>query len=253
MTTSNTDESVATDDQALVVDPVEESDSPLEVTEDGGDSAAPEVEAPPAEAPVAEPPPEPPVQQLPPLPRGMSEAERLHVLQIEQQNAEYSRQAEIARQETEQQSIFNNLVERQGLSDDQAAFVTSEIRAARNQARQAEAAAMQQIQYTQNKTAAAQEYSQTYGIPTKDLMIFESRGAMEAHARLWQASTKNTTDIAQMKKAQIPAQTFDNGQPAAQHLDGEALEQAVGEGTIPLTSEVTARLIAYQKRQGFGG
>ena len=142
MTTSNTDESVATDDQALVVDPVEESDSPLEVTEDGGDSAAPEVEAPPAEASVAEPPPAPPVQQLPPLPTGMSEAERLHVLQIEQQNAEYSRQAEIARQETEQQSIFNNLVEKQGLSDDQAAFVTSEIRAARNQARQAEAAAI---------------------------------------------------------------------------------------------------------------
>jgi len=76
MTTPSTDESVATDDEALVVEAVEESDSPLEVTEDGGDSAAPEIESPSAEAPVVEPPPEPPVQQLPPLPTGMSEAER---------------------------------------------------------------------------------------------------------------------------------------------------------------------------------
>lgn len=212
MTTDNPDKPVATEDQTLVTEPTDEN-YPPEVTEDGGEATTAEVTTAPAEAPVVEAPVETPTVEEAPAPvPTMTDAERTHVQGLEAQNAQYAQQVETARQAEEYRTTLANLVDTQGLTDTQAQFVASQIQTANQRARQAEAVATQQIQYNQNKTAAAAEYAKTYGIPPQDLMVFDSRDAMIAHAKLWQISTKNTEDISKLTKSQVPAQNFENGQ-----------------------------------------
>jgi hypothetical protein len=123
-----------------------------------------------------------------------------------------------------------------------------------NAALDAQKQARSQVEYTERKGRAVAHYSALYGVSPTELQQFDDQGPMENYARTQKQLRDNRSEISKLRQDSVEPQTFDGGvSQSGGSLDGEALEQAVGEGTIDLTPEVVKRIIAHQQSQGFGG
>ena len=238
----------------------EDSDVPISETPI---SETPIAEAPVAETPIAEAPPvqaapvEAPPVAPPVAPAGFDVAKQQRLDYLEQQAAQadqmYQQQQamaglnEYARQREE--ALLSD-----GVMPERATEIAQREVQMANAALDAQKQAQSQVEYVERKGRAVAHYSALYGVSPAELQQFDDQGPMENYARTQKQLRDNRSEISKLRQDSVEPQTFDGGvSQSGGSLDGEALEQAVGEGTIDLTPEVVKRIIAHQQSQGFGG
>jgi hypothetical protein len=251
--------------------PAVDSETPISelAATDATDSPAPSTEQPQptvlneptAEVtPTPEPSPQPvaetelsPEEPAPaPLPPSAADRQRLADLEKQVRSYEENQAQQYLADEARnyQQQLLQN-----GQYDEQAA---NQIAAQHYQARMeawANFKARGEIEQSQNaRIDVALRLAETHGVSARELMKLGSTAEMERQAISDGRIAKLEAQLDAQRKGTVPPQSFDSGQGAVGGpLEGEALEQAVGNGTVELTPEVTQRLITYQKSQGFGG
>lgn len=218
----------------------------------------------PNEIPAVETPaPEPTLESTPkPTPEPETSQPSTGERRLQQENAAL-RQARAAQQQDAMRrqawegaaARAQQWVQQGQMTPEQAQLVTQELQQYQEHALTQQYQLQGYAQHLTGKNNAAAHYAAKYGMSHKELMQFDSPQAMEAHAKGKSEIASLKTDMAKMKKAGVPAQKFGNEvtQPTGGELEGEALEIAVGNGTIEFTPAVAERLIKYQKSQGFGG
>jgi hypothetical protein len=212
-------------------------------------SEAPPVETPPVEAPLVEAPP--PVAPPP----SITSAERQRLQQAEQRLADMEAERVRGALEAQTRQTQETLVN-EGVPSDLADRMAQRERTLIDAALGARQQAQEETAFQAAKGRAIAHYTsgEFAGVPASELTQFNDQGPMEAHARLYKRLLNNERAVKEIKQDSVPAQSFDAGTPqSGGELDGEALEQAVGNGDVELTPEVIKRLTAFQKTQGFGG
>jgi len=206
----------------------------------------------PSPQPVAEavlPPAEPAQAPLPP-----SAADRQRLADLEKQVHAYEENQAQQYLADEARSYQQQLLQN-GQYDEQSA---NQIAAQHYQSRMdawANFKARGEIEQSQNaRIDTALRLAETHGVSARELMRLGSTAEMERQAISDGRIAKLEAQLDSQRKGTVPPQGWDSGQGSAGGpLEGEELEQAVGNGTVELTPEVTHRLIAYQRSQGFGG
>ena len=195
--------------------------------------------------PVPEPTPDP-VPEPEPVPAVAPVDQSVELARLQAQNAQYAQQAAVAEQARQQQDRQNQL--RQLQTDRQRQLEASgwyPEQAAQEAASWARAQQLEQG-YTQRqseletqaKGVVAQGIAQRYGIDVNSLLVYNDPKEMENAARNAVAANGHikqlTERIAQLEKAQQPAQGYDSGQGAAAGGYGsrDAVESAYIRGDL---------------------
>ena len=259
-----TEKANPTEEDVSAQDSVATGDSDVPISE------TPVPEAPPTESPTEAPTVQAPLVETPPVetppivaPEPPVAAPTFDV--AKQQRLEYlEQQAAQADQIYQQQQAINSLNEQarqredslvsEGVMPDRAKEIADRELQLSNAAMQAQTQASTQVEYIERKGRAVAHYSALYGVPPAELQQFNDQGPMENYARTQKQLRDNQSEISKLRQDSVEPQTFDGGiSQSGGSVDGEALEQAVGEGTIDLTPEVVKKIVALQQSQGFGG
>jgi hypothetical protein len=215
-------------------------------------------EAPLPPAPIATPPaessPKPEV-----LPQPSAEEQRLQqevsALRQQQTTAQQQQTMAALAQEARNNAAARaqKYVEQGQITEEQAPLFAQELEQGEAEKLQLQYQAFNWAQSLQLQTTTAADLASKYGVSHTELMQFNSAQAMEAHAKTQSRIKFLEEREAKRTKAQVPAQQFSHGvtETSAGGLEGEALELAVGNGTVEFTPAVAERLIKYQRSQGF--
>jgi hypothetical protein len=142
---------------------------------------------------------------------GLNERDRVRLQQLEQQNSEFV-VAQQRAQEAEGLRQYQESLEEQGFTTEQASLVATHINAERQKRVQVEQTALQTEQFRQGQMNAAVYFGQQYGVPAAQLISFQSPEAMESHAKVMKDNNEWKTRVERLEKAQVPAgQPFENG------------------------------------------
>ena len=195
--------------------------------------------------PTPEPTPEPEPQPEP-VPAVVQPDQSAELARLQAQNAQYAQQAAVAEQQRQQQDQQNQLrtlqserqrqLEASGWYPEQAAQEAASW--ARAQQLEQNAAQQQAALESQAKGVVAQGLAQRYGVDANSLLNFSNPQEMENAAKNMVAANGHikqlTERIAQLEKAQQPAQNYDSGQGTAVGGYGsrDAVESAYIRGDI---------------------
>ena len=161
------------------------------------------------EQPVAEEPPEiPPVQPQPTSPED--------VQRLQQQAAEYDQVRQRAALQQQEQQLRQRLVD-QGASDENAQLQARQYVQSMSAQQDLMKKAEQYGQHLLAVQAAAEDFASKYDLKVADLNILrqaENKEVMENMAKEIVARRKMEDELSQLRKAQVPAQQFDNSQGA---------------------------------------
>ena len=191
------------------------------------ESAPPEAEASTIEAPPA---PEPvltdalPPQQAPPLQQPPPDYE-----QLQQQASQYQQVQQRAAVQQEAQR-YQQQLEAQGYLPDQATQLASQFMQSRQQTLDMIRQNEQQVQEVMGKQAAAEHFAKMYKLDFNDmatLRLSQDPQQMEQVAKKIADDRKVRDELAQLRKAQVPPQQFDNSQgaPEVAANDGSWLDR----------------------------
>ena len=195
--------------------------------------------------PTPEPTPEPEPQPEP-VPAVVQPDQSAELARLQAQNAQYAQQAAVAEQQRQQQDQQNQLrtlqterqrqLEASGWYPEQAAQEAASW--ARAQQLEQNVAQQQAALESQAKGVVAQGLAQRYGVDANSLLNFANPQEMENAAKNMVAANGHikqlTERIAQLEKAQQPAQNYDSGQGTAVGGYGsrDAVESAYIRGDI---------------------
>ena len=195
--------------------------------------------------PTPEPTPEPEPQPEP-VPAVVQPDQSAELARLQAQNAQYAQQAAVAEQQRQQQDQQNQLrtlqTERQRQLEASGWYPEQAVQAAASWARaqqlEQNAAQQQAALESQAKGVVAQGLAQRYGVDANSLLNFANPQEMENAAKNMVAANGHikqlTERIAQLEKAQQPAQNYDSGQGTAVGGYGsrDAVESAYIRGDI---------------------
>ena len=195
--------------------------------------------------PTPEPTPEPEPQPEP-VPAVVQPDQSAELARLQAQNAQYAQQAAVAEQQRQQQDQQNQLrtlqTERQRQLEASGWYPEQAVQEAASWARaqqlEQNAAQQQAALESQAKGVVAQGLAQRYGVDANSLLNFSNPQEMENAAKNMVAANGHikqlTERIAQLEKAQQPAQNYDSGQGTAVGGYGsrDAVESAYIRGDI---------------------
>lgn len=195
--------------------------------------------------PTPEPTPEPEPQPEP-VPAVVQPDQSAELARLQAQNAQYAQQAAVAEQQRQQQDQQNQLrtlqTERQRQLEASGWYPEQAVQEAASWARaqqlEQNAAQQQAALESQAKGVVAQGLAQRYGVDANSLLNSANPQEMENAAKNMVAANGHikqlTERIAQLEKAQQPAQNYDSGQGTAVGGYGsrDAVESAYIRGDI---------------------
>lgn len=210
-------------------------------------AASPQAPQPTAEEPKAESPADP---------NGIAQLQQ-EVSQLQQEKQAWQ-QAQQAQQLEQQAAQYSQQLEGQGYSPEQAQSITQIQKQAYQQVAQAQQQGQRERQELEGKMIAAHHYAEQNGLAitravVQDLMQYGTPQAMEQAVKD-KVRIKGLEDkVTKLTQGTVPAQNFESGASTAGSMNGKALEQALGDGTAPMTLENQKKLAAWYKTQGLGG
>jgi len=184
---------------------------------------------------------------------GIADMERQELLRLRQGQAEMN---EFRRQQEHNIDIQQRQreYESRNIDPEMAQYIAEEVRAERLRGEQQLVNERVQGQIEEGKRNAALHFGKQYGVAPSALVGFGNPQDMERYAQLLSYTGKIDKRVERVEQARVPEQHFDGGQGATGGpMSGEALEEAVGNGTVQLTPETMRQLQDYHKSQGHGG
>ena len=183
----------------------------------------------------------------------IANAEREELARLRQGQAEMLQFRDAQQSEAELQQLQERY-EASGIDPDTARWAANEVKNERRRGEQQVQHLHLQGQIAEGRRNAAVHFGQQYGVTPSALVSFNTPEDMERYAQLLSYQGKQERRLTSLERNQVPEQHFDGGQGAAGGpLAGDALEEAIGNGTVALTPERVRQLQDYHKSQGHGG
>lgn len=246
-TTTPADDELIVQPVAPVAEPTPTPEVPVEPVAEAPEAPVVEPQAPPVEPapepvaePVAAPAPDPALQQ--------------QNDQLQQQLAQYKQQEMLQQVREQAQAQVTELVNA-GYTEEQAKQYANEMAQRELKYLQLGNEAAAYVRAQNQRVSEAAQVADKHGIPLTQLVSFKTRQEMEIHANS-QAELKKANDRIAELEAKVgninaPPQNFVEpgaGTPGGE-LEGEALETAIGNGTLEMTPERMSKLVDFQRKQ----
>lgn len=195
--------------------------------------------------------PTPPPPGFVATPLTTPERERLSYLEEQSGAFDQLREAQQLEQETQADIQRHQSL---GFDDQTAQYMAGLQRTERIRSRNQ----LQQIQQStlleRAKQNAANIIGAELGVSPNELIDLPSPDAMKKYGKSLQDNQRLEQRISAIEKGQVDEQHFAGGAAAGSgSLEGEALEQAIGNGTVELTPERMHKLQDFHKSQRHGG
>lgn len=200
--------------------------------------------APPEQAPVAA-----PEQPVAPQPVGQQLTPE-QIQQMQQQAAQYQEVQQRAALQQEAQR-YQQQLESQGYLPDQAQQIAHQHMQSRSAQVQQQKSQQYQLTEIQGKQAAAEHFAKRHNLNFDDmatLRLAETPDQMEQVAKKMSEDRKVRDELAELRKAQVPAQTFDNsqGNPEVASNDGSWLDRYNSGDRSPNAVAAAKKLLGYE-------